>query len=115
MPFVRKLVGNSYVIPLLILCICIWRIFVPQLPANNGLGWDGYRYYLLTVDGLKSNVLDSYLVLRIFPSLLLHSLFAVFHIAFTPETVILAFKIMSSVLIAISAWIVKRIFDQYKL
>ncbi len=112
---IRKLTGNSYALPLLVLAVCIWRIFVPQLPANNGLGWDGYRYYMLAVDGLQSDVLDSYLAFRIFPSLLCHIFFKVFSISFSPAHVILFFKIMSAFLIGCSAWMVKKIFEQYKL
>ncbi len=113
--FIRKLTGNPYILPLLVVAICIWRIFMPQLPANAGLGWDGYNYYSLTVNGFESEVLNSYLVLRILPCLLIHILFKLLSISFEPANVILAFKIMNTVLIGLSALMVKRIFDQYKL
>lgn len=112
---VRKLTDNSFVLPGLVVLICIWRIFVPQLSANAGLGWDGYKYYLMTVDGLQSSILDSYYILRIFPCLLIHVLFKLFHLSFTPEHVILAFKIMATVLLGGSAWLVKKIFEHYHL
>ena len=113
--WIRKLTGNHYVLPLLIFLICIWRIFVPQLTSHYGLGWDGTRYYLLAVDGFKSNQLDAYTILRILPSLLVHIVFQVFSIEFNPPHVIMAFKIMNAVLIGISAWMVKKIFEQYEL
>ena len=113
--FLKKLTDNPYLLPLVILTICIWRIFVAQLPANAGLGWDGVRYYQITADGLDSKVIDSYLILRIFPCLLIHVLFELASIAFTPANVILGFKIMNTVLIGLSALMVKNIFSQYKL
>lgn len=113
--FIRRLTGNPYLLPLLVVCIGIWRLFMPQLPANGGLGWDGAKYYDLTVNGFNSQVLDSYLVLRIFPCLFIHILFKVFSISFAPQNVILGFKIMNTVLIGLGAFMVKGIFDRYKL
>ncbi len=113
--FIKKLTDNRYLLPLLVVTICVWRIFVPQLPANEGLGWDGYRYYQLTVDGLQSKVLDSYLILRIFPCLLIHIILKWLSISFIPAHVILAFKIMNTIMIGLSAVMVKQIFEQYKL
>jgi hypothetical protein len=113
--FMRRLTDNSFVLPFIILLICIWRIFVPQLPANDGLGWDGYKYYAMALDGLHSNVLDSYLVLRIFPSLFIHAVLKTASVAIAPASVILSFKIMNTVLITLSAWMVKKIFDFYSL
>ncbi len=112
---IRKLTGNSFILPAIVTLICIWRIFLPQLPANEGLGWDGYKYYLMTVDGLQSNILDSYYILRIFPCLWIHILYKIFSISLTPENVILGFKIMSTVLLGSGAWLVKKIFEHYKL
>lgn len=113
--FLRKLTGNPYVLPLLVVSICIWRIFLAQLPANQGLGWDGCKYYDLTVDGWESARLDSYLVLRIFPCIFIHILFKWLSISFAPANVILAFKIMNTVLLGLGALMVKNIFDRYKL
>jgi hypothetical protein len=113
--FLKKLTDNPYLLPLVVVTICIWRIFVAQLPANAGLGWDGMRYYQITADGLDSKVIDSYLILRIFPCLLIHILLKLASIAFTPANVILGFKIMNTVLIGLSALMVKSIFTQYKL
>jgi hypothetical protein len=88
---------------------------MPQLPANDGLGWDGYRYYSITLDGMQSNVLDSYLVFRIFPCLFIRALLKILSIQIDPPHVIMAFKIMNSILIGLSALMVKRIFDYFKL
>jgi hypothetical protein len=111
----RRLTDNAFILPFIVLLICIWRIFVPQLPANDGLGWDGYKYYAMVLDGLHSNVLDSYLVLRIFPSLFIHAVLKTASVAIAPASVILSFKIMNTVLITLSAWMVKKIFDHYAL
>ena len=113
--FLKKLTDNSYLLPLVVVAICIWRIFVAQLPANAGLGWDGVRYYQITADGLESKVIDSYLILRIFPCLFVHVLFKLASIAFTPANVIMGFKIMNTVLIGLSALMVKSVFNHYKL
>lgn len=113
--FLRKLIGNVFFFPSVIFAVCVWRIFVPQLPSNSGLGWDGYRYFTLVSEGLQSSSLDSYLVLRIFPLLLIHIVFKLFGIAFAPASVILAFKIMNTILITCSVWMVKKIFEHYKL
>jgi|GEM_PF-2066299 len=106
---------NEYFYPIIILCICVWRIFVPQLPANEGLGWDGYRYYSVALDGLHSGSLDTYLVFRIFPSMLIHAILGILSISIDPAHVILSFKIMHTILITLSALMVKRIFNNYKL
>ena len=111
----RRIIQSDYFYPLIIFSICVWRMFVPQLPANDGLGWDGYRYYSITLDGIHSNVLDSYLVFRIFPCVLIHSILKILSISIDPPHVILAFKIMNSVMIGLSAVMVKRIFSYYKL
>jgi hypothetical protein len=111
----RRITQSDYFYPFIIFAICVWRIFVPQLPSNDGLGWDGYRYYSITLDGLNSNVLDSYLVFRIFPCLLIHSILKILSISIDPPHVILAFKVMNSILIGLSALMVKRIFSHYKL
>ncbi|MBX2908644.1 MAG: hypothetical protein KF706_03370 [Chitinophagales bacterium] len=113
--FLRKLIGSAFFFPTVIFAVCVWRIFVPQLPSNSGLGWDGYRYFTLVSEGLQSSTLDSYLVLRIFPLLLIHIAFKLFGIAFAPASVILAFKIMNTILITCSAWMVRKIFEHYKL
>ncbi|MDB5284894.1 MAG: hypothetical protein JWO06_3969 [Bacteroidota bacterium] len=113
--WIRKLTGNHYVLPLIVFLICIWRIFTPQLTSHDGLGWDGHRYYLLTLDGLQSDQLDAYMVLRIFPCMLIHIILQSLGVVFAPASVILAFKLMNTVLIALSAWLVKKIFEQYNL
>src|SRR4051812_45178427 len=84
----RRIVENTYTLPLIVVLICIWRFFMPQLPAFNGLGWDGSRYYSLTVGAFQSHHLDSYLVLRLFSCLFIHTIFTVLGIAFTPASVI---------------------------
>ncbi|MDW8273831.1 MAG: hypothetical protein RMJ53_06355 [Chitinophagales bacterium] len=111
----KHIVAQEWFMPSIVAALGIWRIFVPQLEANEGLGWDGLKYYDIAVNGLQSKVLDNYLVLRMLPSLYVHTIFLVFGIAFTPPNVILAFKLMHTVLLTVAAWMVKRIFDKYNL
>lgn len=113
--FLRRLTGNPYLLPLLVVSIAIWRIFMPQLPANDGLGWDGTKYYDLTVNGFNSQILDSYLVLRIFPCLFIHILYKWLGLSFAPASVILGFKLMNTALLAVGALMVKNIFERFKL
>jgi hypothetical protein len=100
---------------LAVFILCIVRMFWPQLQANSGLGWDGYRYYLLTVDGINSNILDSYYIMRFFPSLLVHTIFKICSIEFTPANVILGFKVMHTILLTLAAVMAKGIFTHFKL
>lgn len=98
-----------------VVLLAVWRIFVPGLQANSGLGWDGYKYYMLAVDGINSPELDSYYIMRMFPSLLIHSIFKLLGIAFSPENVIIGFKVMSTILITLAAAMVRGIFNHFKL
>lgn len=111
----RRITQSYYFYPIIVFAICVWRIFMPQLPANEGLGWDGYRYYAITLDGLHSNVLESYLVLRIFPCIFIQSILKILSIPIDPPHVILGFKIMNAILIGLAAVMVKGIFSYYKL
>jgi hypothetical protein len=55
---------------LLFSAICIYNMFLEQIPLNNGLGWDGRGFYEIAVNGIdKISNLDIkwYKVLRIFP------------------------------------------------
>jgi len=106
---------SDFLFPFIICSICVWRIFVPQLPANGGLGWDGYSYYQVAVDGFHSSSLTTLLAFRLFPSLLIHAILGISGIAFTPPHVILAFKVMNTVLITLSAMMVRQIFNSYKM
>jgi hypothetical protein len=111
----RRITQSYYFYPIVIFAICIWRIFLAQVPANHGLGWDGYRYYSIAVDGLHSNELESYLVLRIFPCLFIQAVLKLLSLPLDPPHVIMSFKIMNAILIGLSALMVKGIFSQYKL
>ena len=86
-------------------------LFAEKLPANEGLGWDGSRYAAIAHDLLKSQVLDSYLVMRIFPCSLIHVLFKVFSIAFDSKNIILGFEIMNLICLATGIYYVKKIFS----
>lgn len=110
-----KIRNSDYLFPLVFMAIGAWRITVPQLPANQGLGWDGYSYYQVAVDGFFTHSLNTLLAFRLFPSLFIHAVLSIAHIALTPPNIILAFKIMNTLLIGISALLVKRIFNLYKL
>jgi hypothetical protein len=111
----RRILQSDYFYPIIILLICLWRIFTPQLPSNEGLGWDGYRYYSVALDALKSRELDTYLVFRIFPSLFVHAILSLARIEIDPAHVILGFKLMNLVLLTLSALMVRRIFSLYRL
>src|SRR4051812_43578655 len=97
----QRIRQSDYFYPLIIFSICLWRIFTPQLGVNEGLGWDGFRYYSIAKDGLSSDTLDSYIVLRIFPSLFIHTILKITGIIIDPANVILGFKIMNSILIGL--------------
>jgi hypothetical protein len=105
----------NYILPAVVVLLAIWRIFVRQLPAQSGLGFDGYDYYLLALQGLHSGALNTYMALRCYPSFLIRTVFGIFRIDFSPANVILGFKLMNLILIGISALMVKRIFDRFKL
>jgi len=111
----HRIKQSDYFFPIIICGICVWRIFTPQLPANEGLGWDGFGYYQMAVDGFHSPTLNTLMAFRLFPSLLIHAILGMAGIAFTPAHVILAFKIMNTMLIGLSAMMVRGIFNNYKM
>lgn len=90
-------------------------LFFEKLEANNGLGWDGYRYADIATYLFNSSELDSYTIMRILPSLIVHIIFSIFSIAFTPSNIILAFEILNTTLLCISIVLTLEIFNHFKL
>ncbi len=89
-------------------------LFFEKLEANNGLGWDGARYADIATHLFNSNELDSYTIMRILPSLLVHYIFTAFGIEFSPQNIVLGFEILNTTLLCISVFLTLGIFEHYQ-
>lgn len=90
-------------------------VFFEKLPANNGLGWDGARYANIAANLFNSSELDSYTIMRILPSFLVHIFFSLLGIDFSPQNIIWAFEILNSFLLCVCVFLTLKIFDHFKL
>ena len=90
---------------------CILNIFFAEkLPANNGIGWDGLKYASIARDYLNSSQIDNYIIMRIFPSTLVHIFCDVFSISYTDYNIIKGFEILNMICLVTSVVFVKKIF-----
>jgi hypothetical protein len=108
---VRKLFMSDYFFPFL---MAVWGIlsilYAEKLPANDGLGWDGYRYASIARALIHSPEIDNYIVMRLYPSALVHSFFSAFGIAFTSKNIILGFELINLIALVLTTYFLKRIF-----
>ncbi len=107
----RKALDSPFFFPVLYL---VWGIAYialgEKLPVNDGLGWDGLRYADIMIGLDSSAAIDSYRVMRIFPSTLLHGIFSVFGVAFSPDNIVLAFGLFNLLCIVTGLFFLKKIF-----
>lgn len=99
---------------MLIWCL-VSILFFEKLTANNGLGWDGARYANIAANLFNSSELDTYTIMRILPSLLVHIVFSVCGIEFSSPNIILAFEILNSILLCTSVFLTLKIFEHFQL
>ncbi len=90
-------------------------IFAEKLQANNGLGWDGWRYADLVKNLLDSKELDSYLIMRVIPSIWVHIVFKIFSIDSTPANIISGFEVLNLISILFGTFFTKRIMEHFNI
>lgn len=90
-------------------------LFSEKLQANNGLGWDGYKYASIAADLLNSASLDSYLMMRILPSTWVHVVFKLLAIEFTTANVIRAFECINLLSILTGTLLTKRLMEHFNI
>lgn len=106
----------TWLIVLLIATFGISQLFWGQrLEANNGLGWDGYTYAKICEGGIHSPAINHYLFFRIAPSLLLHSIYQIAGISFSPENIRLGFMWLNILCLMLSARMAGGLFSQFSL
>ncbi|MDA9563812.1 hypothetical protein N9R81_03940 [Flavobacteriales bacterium] len=114
MIFLKRILDHTLFFPLI---IAIWGVFsvlfLEHLPANKGLGWDGLRYALIVQELLNAPSIDNYLVLRVFPSALIHACMDLASIQPTARNIITAFNVLNTISLAISAITLKGVFKHF--
>ncbi len=112
--FIVKIFSLEYIFPFFIGVYGILNVlYAEKLPANGGLGWDGYKYAIIAKDFLKSQAIDNYTIMRIFPSALVHIVFKMFQVAFTINSIIIGFEIINVISLVITAIFLKKIFQHF--
>jgi hypothetical protein len=112
----KKILNNRFFFPVLVI---LWGIvsvlFFEKLPANNGLGWDGYRYALIVQELLLSSAVDNYTVLRIFPPSLVHSILKLLYVEPSAAHIINSFHVLNTLSIAVAAFFFKKCLAQFSI
>lgn len=76
-----------------------------QVPANDGLGWDGVRFARYATQGpqaLLDREINSYYVQRVGPSLVVHGLIRAFGLPFDAVTIRWTFLAMNLILLSVA-------------
>lgn len=89
--------------------------FGEQIVANQGLGWDGFRYASLTQYLTESPELDDYTVYRVFLPALINLISTLFSFAVSAKNIIVSFHVIHLILLPISGYFFVSIMEHYNL
>jgi hypothetical protein len=98
-------VKSSGLIPFLAIAWTLWLAAIAaseQVPANDGLGWDGVRFARYATEGPKALLnreINDYYVQRMGPSLVVHGVIRTLGLPFDPVTIRWTFLGMNLVLL----------------
>lgn len=96
---------SSGLIPFLLIAWTLWLGAIAaseQVPANDGLGWDGVRFARYATEGPKALLnreINDYYVQRVGPSLVVHGVIRTLGLPFDPVTIRWTFLGMNLVLL----------------
>lgn len=111
----KSIINNVWFFPSLVLCYGIFYIFFGELYyLNEGLSTDGAVFSDLIQNFNTSYFFDTYYVHRIFPSLLVATVFKIFSITHTTQNVILSFQILNIISLILTCYFVKKILLFFK-
>jgi hypothetical protein len=82
--------------------------YAEKLQANQGLGWDGYRYANVAQYLHESKELDAYLIMRVIPSAWVHLVFKWLEIDFSPSNIIKGFEYINLIAILIGVFFTQK-------
>lgn len=112
----KSFVNNLYFFPVL---VGLWGVFYflfgEKIPANNGLGWDGFRYADILKNLLHSKEIDSYTAMRVYPSFLLRSFYSIFNIELSDQNIVRGFELLNVLSVFFTVFFIKKIFIHLKL
>ena len=100
------LLPGSRAFPFLVIAWALWLVAIglgEQVPANDGLGWDGVRFARYATDGpqaLFDREINRYYVQRVGPSLVVHSVIRALGLPFDSVSIRWTFLVMNLILLS---------------
>lgn len=92
----------------------IYIFFGEKLPANWGLGWDGLKYAQLTRELFYSPILDTYLVQRMFPPMLVRTALDLLSLALSNTNIIHCFEVINLISLVVATYVIKLTLNELR-
>lgn len=97
---------NILLVFCLVIVMLVGLLFGEKIQVSDGFGYDGVNYARIarSFEGMVANgKIDSYRIQRVFPSAVIHFVIKLASLPFTPKNIVLAFGLLNTLILAVSA------------